>query len=157
MTGTGPAYVLLGILAIGLIAAIVTDIRARDIPNRLTAALALLAPLYWIAAGLDPWPDMGIRLGQGVAVFVVFAGFFALGAMGGGDVKLIAALACWFHWVAVIQMIFITSIAGGVLTLVMWIHHNRQATEKPLEIPYGIAIAIGGLWVIGERYFNQFT
>jgi prepilin peptidase CpaA len=26
-----------------------------------------------------------------------------------------------------------------------------------VEIPYGVAIALAGLWVIGEPYINQFT
>jgi len=28
--------------------------------------------------------------------------------------------------------------------------------KDQLEIPYGVAIAFGGLWLIGERFLNQF-
>ena len=40
------------------------------------------------------------------AVFGLFAVAFALGAMGGGDVKLIAALALWLPFQAVIVLHF---------------------------------------------------
>lgn len=151
------AYGLLGALAIALLAAIFTDARHREIPNMLTLAVALSAPLYWFAAGLDPWPEMALRLAQGGIIFALFLAFFALGAMGGGDVKLIAALALWFDWLVLIKLLFLMSLAGGLLSAAMWINHRRQDSKKQLEIPYGLAIAFGGLWVIGERYFNQFT
>ena len=47
-------YVLLGALAIALLVAIVTDLRSRTIGNRLNAAIALAAPLFWWASGLAP-------------------------------------------------------------------------------------------------------
>lgn len=40
---------LLGVLAALLITAAVTDIRSRIISNRINAAIALLAPLYWLS------------------------------------------------------------------------------------------------------------
>ena len=52
-------------------------------------------------------------------MFGLFAIAFALGAMGGGDVKLIGALALWLPFQAVIVLLFIMSVAGGVLTLAL--------------------------------------
>jgi len=141
-------YGLFGVLAIALLHAAYTDIKRREIENWLTAGIALTAPIFWWASGLEIWPDMAFQLALGLGVFAIFTGFFALGAMGGGDVKLIAALALWFSWQQVLMLALIMSIAGGVLTLAMAIHHRmRKRTGQP-EIPYGIAITIAGLWTI---------
>ena len=92
----GPAAAsLCAILGVLLLTAAWTDIRSRIIPNPLNAAIALMAPLFWWAQGLAPWPDMAAQLALGIAVFALFAGFFWLGLMGGGDVKMIGALALW--------------------------------------------------------------
>ncbi len=48
------------------------------------------------------------------------------------------------------------SIAGGVLTLALWLRHKLARRTEQLEIPYGVAIAFGGLWLISERFLNQF-
>ena len=42
------------------------------------------------------WPDAAIQLGVALVVFLLLAGAFYAGMMGGGDVKLAAALALWF-------------------------------------------------------------
>ena len=151
------AHALLAILAILLLCAAVTDLKARIIANRLNLAIALLAPLYWWATGLSPWPDMALQAVLGLAVFAVFAAMFALGWMGGGDVKLLGALALWLPWAPLMRMLFAMSLLGGVLTLiVVAVHRFRKLKTNP-EVPYGVAIACAGLWVIGELYLNQFA
>ena len=87
---------LCAILAAMLLWAAVVDIRTRTIANRLNLAIALMAPLFWYATGTELWPDAAIRVGVAIAVFLLFALAFQIGAMGGGDVKLAAALALWF-------------------------------------------------------------
>jgi prepilin peptidase CpaA len=151
------AHALLAILALLLLIAAVTDLKARIIANRLNLAIALLAPAYWWASGLAPWPDMALQAALGVIVFAIFAGLFALGWMGGGDVKLLGALALWLPWVPLMRMLFAMSVLGGVLTLiVVAVHRTRKLKTSP-EVPYGVAIASAGLWVIGELYLNQFA
>ena len=81
------------------------DLRTRTIPNGLNLAIALLAIPFWWSIGLPLWPDVAIQIGVACAVFAVFAGAFALGAMGGGDVKLVAAIALWLPWQAVIALL----------------------------------------------------
>ena len=44
----------------------------------------------------------------------------------------------------------------GALTLAMLIRHKLARHAGQLEIPYGVAIAFGGLWLISERFLNQF-
>ena len=88
-------YLLLGGLAIALLVAAFTDIRRRQIDNWLNAAIAAGAPLYWWASGLSLWPGVAWQLGVAAVTLVVLAGLFAIRAMGGGDVKLLTALALW--------------------------------------------------------------
>ncbi|GAA4816835.1 hypothetical protein GCM10023232_11190 [Sphingosinicella ginsenosidimutans] len=152
----GLSTFLLMLLAALLLACCWFDWRSRIIPNGLNAAIALLAIPFWWAAGLALWPDIALQIGLAVAVFAIFALAFAIGAMGGGDVKLLGALALWLPWQALLAMLVIMSIAGGVLTL-GFVVAGRIAgrTERP-EIPYGLAIAFGGLWVLSERFLYQF-
>ena len=151
------AHALLAILAILLLIAAVTDLKARIIANRLNLAVALLAPAYWWAIGLAPWPDMAMQAALGVAVFAIFAGLFALGWMGGGDVKLLGALALWLPLVPLLRMLIAMSLLGGVLTLIVIAVHRFRKLETSPEVPYGVAIAAAALWVIGEPYLNQFA
>ena len=150
------SWILLGALAAMLLVACWSDLRTRTIPNGLNLAVALLAFPFWWSVSLPLWPDAAIQVAVALAVFAVFAGIFALGAMGGGDVKLVAAIALWLPWQAVIVLLFIMSVAGGLLTLAMLIRHKLAKHGGQLEIPYGVAIAFGGLWLISERFLNQF-
>jgi prepilin peptidase CpaA len=145
------------ILAILLCIAVVTDLRSRVIDNWLNAIIALLALLMWIAVGMAPWPDMAIQAGIALAVFGFFTIMFALNLMGGGDVKLLAALALWFPIGLLMKLLIHMSIIGFVLTLGYWIYHKRSKADGRAEVPYGVAIAIAGLWSIYERYLNHFA
>src|SRR3546814_11413410 len=86
---------LMVILGLLMIAAAISDIRSRTISNELNAAMALLAIPFWIASGLALWPDLPIQFGSAFLVFLLFAGLFAIGAIGGGDVKMIGAVMLW--------------------------------------------------------------
>lgn len=150
------SWILLGLLSALLLAACWCDLRSRNIPNGLNLAIALLAIPFWWSIGLGFWPDAALQVGVALLVFFTFAITFAIGAMGGGDVKLVAAIALWLPWQAVIMLLFIMSVAGGVLTLAMYARHKLARKAGQLEIPYGVAIAFGGLWLISERFLNQF-
>ena len=148
---------LIAMLAMALAVAAVGDWRTRMIPNRLNAAIALLAIPYWWASGLTLWPDIAIQVAVAAGLFLLFALAFRFGAMGGGDVKLVSALALWLPPGATLKLLVIMSIAGGLLTLAMLIRHRIARPGGELEIPYGIAIAFGGFWLISERFLNQFS
>ncbi|HEX8645220.1 MAG TPA: prepilin peptidase [Allosphingosinicella sp.] len=152
----GGSEFLVILLAASLVAAAVGDIRTRTISNWLNLAIALAAIPYWYFAGLELWPDVALRLAVAAGVFALFAGAFALGMMGGGDVKLLGAVALWLPPGGVLFLLVAMSIGGGALTLVMWARHRLKRSEAALEIPYGVAIAFGGLWLISERFLNQF-
>jgi len=147
---------LVSLLALLLLWGAVTDLRNRTIPNGLNLAIALLAPLWWWANGLTVYPDILMQIGVALAVFALFAGLFALGMMGGGDVKMLGALALWLPFEAMVLLLVLMALAGGAVTLATLVHHHALRRAGRPEIPYGVAIAIAGLWVFGERYFNPF-
>ena len=149
--------ILLGILALLLVVAAVIDVRTFTISNRLNLTVALLAPLYWWAAHLPLWPDIGLQVAVAVGVFVLLAGAFYAGMMGGGDVKLATALALWFSPQSTLKFLIFMSIAGGLLTVVVMVLHRMKKKPGKPEIPYGVAIALGGLIILIQRFLNQFA
>jgi prepilin peptidase CpaA len=151
------AQILMIVLAVLLVVAAVIDVRTFTISNRLNLAVALLAPLYWLSTSLPLWPGVGIQLAAGAGVFVLLAGAFYAGMMGGGDVKLAAALALWFQPASIIKFLVLMSLAGGVLTLGILAFHRLKRREGRPEIPYGVAIAFGGLAILAQRFLNQFA
>jgi prepilin peptidase CpaA len=77
--------------------------------------------------------------------------------MGGGDVKLAAALALWFSPISTMKFLILMSIAGGVLTLVVVAIHRARKKEGKPQVPYGVAIAFGALAILTQRFLNQFA
>ncbi|MDG5489468.1 prepilin peptidase [Sphingomonas sp. BGYR3] len=148
--------VLVGILLLFLVSAGIEDLQRREIANWKNGGVALLAVPWWFAIGLDPWPDMAIQLALGFGTLFLFWFAFHLGMMGGGDVKMIAALALWLPVGALVWMLVLMSIFGGVLTLIMVIDHWRLKREGRPEIPYGVAIAAATLMILSEPNFYHF-
>lgn len=152
MPGFTLQYGLLAALAIALLIAAFTDIRERKIANWLTGSVALAAPLFWWASGLSLWPGVAWQIGIAIAAFIVFAAMFAMKWMGGGDVKLLTALALWVEPELFLRLLVFMAIIGGVLTLVMGMWHVMRRQRDRLAIPYGVAISSAGLWVLGNHY-----
>lgn len=162
--GVSAATFLLGALALLLVSAGIQDVRFREIANWKNIAIALLAPFWWWANGLAIWPDMAIQLGVAAIVFAFFAGAFALGQMGGGDVKLIGALALWLPLQPLVSMMMAMALIGGALTLVMiadqWVRRGYgvpRPRKGALAIllamaVFGIALTWPGtlVWLRGE-------
>ena len=157
MFNGGFTDLLLIALAATLVVAAVIDVRTFTISNRLNAAVAAGAPLYWMSIALNPWPGMAVQLAAGATVFVLLAVAFYAGMMGGGDVKLASALALWFSPAGTIKFLVLMSVAGGVLTLGILGWHRMQQREGRPEIPYGVAIAFGALAILTQRFLNQFV
>lgn len=157
MINAGFTEALLATLALLLLIAAVIDVRTFTISNRLNLAVASLAPLYWWSIGLPLGTEIAVQLAVATGVFLLLAAAFWIGMMGGGDVKLAAALSLWFPPAGTVKFLVIMSIAGGLLTLgVMAAHKLRGAVGKP-EVPYGVAIAFGGLAILAQRFLNQFA
>jgi prepilin peptidase CpaA len=166
MTTSLPQLILLAALAGLLLWAAVGDIRRYIIPNRLCLIIAGLAPLYWWASSGGNWPTLKLlllwQLGIGTAIFILGAVLFALNVWGGGDVKLLAALALWTPAADLAKVMFIMALCGAVIAL-GWLaaakwraRQNETNSSGPIEIPYGVAIAAGGLTFAGQPFLKVF-
>ena len=145
--------VALGLL---LLLAGIEDIRHREIAHWQSGGIALLAPLWWWQQGLSPWPDMALQAGVAVAALALFAVAYRFGMMGGGDVKLIAALALWFPIDRFVLLLMVMSVVGGLITALM-LADKHIAKRKTIEVPYGVAIAVAGLCCLYEPILNPFA
>ena len=154
---TYPVFLLLTVLTLLLIVAAVGDWRARIIENRLNLAIALCALPWWLANGESLWPDVALHITIATVTFLVFATMFAMGAMGGGDVKMIAALALWFPLTSFVTLLVPMALAGALITVAMIIRQKWLKLQGKPEVPYGIAIAAGGLWTVGARIFQTIS
>jgi prepilin peptidase CpaA len=135
-----------------------TDLLTNTISNKLSlglvAGFVLLAPM----TGMD-WQTFGLHWAAGGLVLVVFFVCFALGWMGGGDVKLAAAIALWLGLDQILAFAVWTAIYGGLLTLGIlsfrrlpvlpafavrqpWI---QRLYEPKAGVPYGVALAAAGV------------
>jgi prepilin peptidase CpaA len=99
------------------LAACLTDLRSRRIPNVLTLSGAAAGLLFHLIvggpAGLG-WAAAGWAVG-----LVLFLPFFVLRGIGGGDVKLLAALGAWLGPSLTLWLAAWSAIAGGVFALVV--------------------------------------
>jgi prepilin peptidase CpaA len=143
------------LLALSLVIAAVEDAARLRISNYTCLAVLALALVAVALVGFSPslWEN-GVNF---VAVLVVGSFLFGRGILGGGDVKLLAAVALWFDFSGVLPLLSSVLIAGGVLALLILTARmftgnstsNRIAVlNKNAGIPYGIAIAAGTLIVI---------
>jgi prepilin peptidase CpaA len=150
------SYVLGGALVLILLSAGIEDARTREIANWKNAAIALMAPAWWWMQGYG-WADVVWQIGIAIGVFALFVGAFQFGWMGGGDVKMIGALALWLPGPTLFFMLMVMSIIGGVLTLIMMFDHWRRKAPGAVETPYGVAIAMASMLALGEPIFNHFA
>jgi len=102
-----------GVALVVAAGATLTDLQAARIPNTLTVTSGLAGLLaHSVLPGGAGWAT---SLGGMAAGLAVFFPFFALGGLGGGDVKLMAALGAWVGWPAVLSLALYTALAGGVV------------------------------------------
>jgi prepilin peptidase CpaA len=153
--------------------ACVTDVRARRIPNRLVAVIAV-AGLVFSGVAVGGWLAVGKSL-LGVALgFGIWIVFYAIGVLGAGDVKLAAAAGAWLGVGGIWRASLVAAVAGGVLAVLLLARERRmretvgriglsvstgslallragpdgEPTSAPARgrsMPYGVALAIGAL------------
>ena len=155
MQGEPVFYALLAALAIALVIAAYTDLRRREIDNWLTLAITLGAPVYWYVNGFN-WLDISLQVAIAAATFGVVFVLFILNQMGGGDVKLLAALALWIRPVPYLQLLVVMAFAGALITVVLFAWRLARKHKGPINVPYGIAISFAGLWVLADQYWERF-
>ncbi len=135
------------------------DFREYRIPN--TTVLCLVAAFVPFAAVQGSWAFVLWALAAGGVMFALCASLFALRLIGGGDAKLIAAMALWTQFWAVPRFFVVMALAGGVLAAIYLLKARlaRRAvsgtadasavpTETPIHqerVPYGVAIAVAGI------------
>lgn len=168
MNWIAPAASILEILLLLYVATI--DVATRLIRNEICLALALLG----ISAQLASRAQLAQSLIAATILLLLLLVIYQRGRIGGGDVKLLVALAIGLPLTGLVQLLTITALAGGVLALVhllmrllpyprlapagsslvrrvyaveRW-RHLRQA-----PLPYGVAIACGGIWAILSKGF----
>ena len=95
----------------------VTDLRSRRIPNVLTFGGAIAAVIFHTMVG----GGSGLLVASGGWVIgaALFFAPFALGGMGGGDLKLVAALGAWVGPQQAVWIALYTGVAGGVMALIV--------------------------------------
>jgi prepilin peptidase CpaA len=103
-------------LSIAAMAA-VTDLSSRRIPNLLTFGSAALALAYHAVDG-GAW-GFALACAGWLVGAACFFPFFALGGMGAGDVKLVAALGAWLGPLGAVQLAIAAALAGGLVAIVV--------------------------------------
>ena len=137
--------------------AIVSDARRFELPNGLS--LALLGGFALLAA-IEPlaWSQIRWHLATGVVVFLVGLALFAGHLFGGGDVKLLSAVALWLGPERFFFFLLLMSLSGGILALALLLFRRLplpplfcrwrwlgQLHARAGEVPYGVAMGIAGL------------
>ena len=98
-------------------AACVTDLRTRRVPNLLTFSAALAGFGYGLISG--SWAGLGWALAGCATGLAVFLPFFLLRGIGGGDVKLMAALGAWLGPAGALWTGAFAGLAGGPMAIVV--------------------------------------
>ena len=135
------------------------DLFTMTIPNRIS--LALIAAFLVLApfTGMG-WVGFGSHLAAGLLMLCVGIFMFARGWLGGGDAKLLAAAALWLGFEHLLGYIVLVSVAGGALASTILLYRSlappvwaqglpwaMRLHDKQGGIPYGIALAVAGLWI----------
>ena len=153
--------------AVLLLAAGWEDLRSMRISNRLSLAVVAAFAL-WVLAGVGTGRTSMENLAAtalcAIAVFGVGALAFAGGILGGGDVKLLAAASLFAGPALLLDFLTVTALAGGALALAMLAgarigpavaaRDGTLRTRMRGGLPYGPAIAAGGLWVVAAQVLS---
>jgi prepilin peptidase CpaA len=147
----------------GSLAASYCDVRTRRIPNWLTGSLVVAAIVVHAFAGLHP-------LAESLAVMVVLTAagtvVYALGGIGGGDIKLGIAASGMLGFPLCIPFLLYTAIGGGLLAIVFIISRGkvRETASRVMlttmggsrgvvagkgeTLPYAVAFAFGAILIV---------
>ena len=166
MTNAPVALLLVGLCLTtfaGLLAwAAYGDIRRYLIPNKISLLILAAYAAFSLSAAFLPdfYPSVNWFNGliAGGAVLTVGLILFARGIMGGGDVKLLASASVWAGTAYIYDLLMTTALVGGLLAVAVALTRLRQpqpaaadsAPAANVALPYGVAIAAGGLVVAGR-------
>ncbi|MFC4349039.1 prepilin peptidase [Kordiimonas lipolytica] len=139
-------------VAVVLILAAIEDLKTRRIANRLSL---ILVGLFGVTVAADLLSGTNVMAALvwpivvGGSVFLVGLALFATGAMGGGDVKLMSAVALFAGPDLGLSFVLYVAVIGGIvaLALLAWSRWSKDKSEHSVKVPYGVAISAGGLWI----------
>lgn len=150
------------LFAAGLVWAAASDFFRYLIPNR---ACILIVGAYLLALPALPLSAWLGGLGVGIAALALGTILFARGWVGGGDVKLAAALSLWAGPALLSGFAFVTSLAGAALAVAM-LSPLRRLMPRPAgetlaeglrqPMPFGVPLAAGGGWVLTQHLASLF-
>jgi prepilin peptidase CpaA len=160
---------LVSLLPLLAIMAATKDLTSYTIPNWISLALAAAFALLAATAGLS-LPVLGGHLAAGFAALLAGMGMFALGWIGGGDAKLLAACCLWFGWPDTETFLLDTALAGGAFAFALLMARGQLVRPfipaasgwagrliTPGEpAPYGVAIALGALIALPNSALIRF-
>lgn len=144
--------IALGLAAVTMVIAAINDARKYRIPNLACLALIVLFP-FWGLTAPTPIPWLEHLVVFALTLFVGY-GLYARKWAGAGDIKLLAAISLWAGPAFWGVFFFVTATTGGLLSLVIGIvtlvrlrlaGSKDKTTLRKTPIPYGVAIAVGGL------------
>jgi prepilin peptidase CpaA len=128
------------------------DVSTMTIPNWVSIGLGVLFVPAAFAVGLSP-SEVGLHLAFGAGVLLVCAALFYIGVFGGGDAKVISAVALWTGLAGVSAFILWMAVAGGLLAgALIILRRMKLSSAKPWAArllspqegaPYAVAIAAG--------------
>ncbi|TGQ64995.1 MAG: peptidase [Mesorhizobium sp.] len=138
--------------------AAISDMLSMTIANRVSVLLVVVFALVAPLTGME-WAAYGWHFAAGALVLAVTFGLFAMGGMGGGDAKLLAATAVWMGLnVHLVEYLVASTLIGGLLTLAILLYRKsalaaytgrnpflRHFADETTGVPYGIALGLGGL------------
>lgn len=119
----------------------VTDLRTRTIPNALTAGAAVGGLFFHVMA--DGWAGLASSATGGALMLLVLLGPFALGGIGGGDVKMMAALGTLVGPAVAAASLVAGMVMGGVVTLAHLLR-VRRVGEKVRGTGRSVILALRG-------------
>lgn len=118
--------------------ACITDLKSRRIPNVLTLGAA--AGAFGLYLARDGWHGLAWSLGGWAVGLAMFLPLFLLRGIGGGDVKLLAALGAWVGPLSAMWLALYAAIAGGPLALIT--AASRSYTKQAFANVWGLI----GFW-----------
>ena len=146
-----------------------SDMFSMTISNKVSLVLvAGFIVLSW-SIGMDIYA-IAWHWALAAIVLVCGIGFFAVGLMGGGDVKLAAATSLWLGWEHTLPYLVMASFMGGVLTILIilaraWslpvsllnIQWIARLHDKDKGVPYGIALGPAAVMVYPDTPWMQYV
>jgi prepilin peptidase CpaA len=135
------AYFVLVAASALLLQAAWTDLREYKIRNELVLALAGLFVLYAVLAGR--WFDLKWDIAFAVLMFLVLLALYALGGMGGGDVKILAVAFLWTGLSGALPFAVLLGLfsgAHGIAAKLGWVKSQVTASGRR-RIPFAPSVA----------------